>query len=158
MTDYKPDYPRMAFVYCCDGATDEKLANLFNVTEMTINNWKKEHPDFKEKVQDGKDIYDTGIVEDSLLESCKGKEWIEVVTIKKDGKVLYEKFTKKYLPPNPTTMLFWLKNRNRNRWKDYKAMEIGNLDGKPFNTKPAITDDMTEQQMAAVFEAVKNGE
>jgi len=45
-TKYKPEYDAQALKLCRLGATDEQLADFFNTTFQTINNWKKAHPSF----------------------------------------------------------------------------------------------------------------
>lgn len=39
---------------CLLGATDKELGDFFNVTEQTINNWKKDFPSFFESIKRGK--------------------------------------------------------------------------------------------------------
>ena len=47
------------------GFTDKDIAVCLGVTEQTINNWKKAHPDFFESLKDWKDHAD-GNVERSI--------------------------------------------------------------------------------------------
>jgi len=104
---YKKDYARMAEEVCREGGyTDEKLAALFGVIRKTIHNWKKNHEDFREAVQRGKDAFDTEKVEAALLKSALG-------------------FThkKQYYPPNVTAIIYWTTNRNRERWKHIKEIK-----------------------------------
>lgn len=45
-TSYRDDMPRQAEIVIALGATDENIADVFGVTERTINNWKRKHPEF----------------------------------------------------------------------------------------------------------------
>lgn len=55
---YKEEYADQAYNYCLLGATDKDLANFFDVTETTINNWKLDHHEFFESIKKGKEIAD----------------------------------------------------------------------------------------------------
>ena len=43
---YQPSFNARAEKLCRLGATDKDLADFFEVSEMTINNWKLKHPAF----------------------------------------------------------------------------------------------------------------
>ena len=46
---YDPDtMDEQVFKLCLLGATDEEMADFFNVALSTLNLWKKEHPEFSE--------------------------------------------------------------------------------------------------------------
>lgn len=53
-TYFKEEYVELAYKYCLLGATDKDLAQFFEVTETTINNWKNDHPEFFESIKKGK--------------------------------------------------------------------------------------------------------
>ena len=54
-TKYRKNYARMAYELCAEtGLTDKKLAEVFDVCEKTINNWKHGHEEFLQSVQRGK--------------------------------------------------------------------------------------------------------
>jgi hypothetical protein len=44
-TLYKPEYCELAHNYCLLGATNEVLANFFDVAPRTVDNWIATHPD-----------------------------------------------------------------------------------------------------------------
>ena len=60
-TKYKKEFAEQAYKYCLLGADDKKLAFLFEVSEATINNWKKAHKEFFESIKKGKEIADAEI-------------------------------------------------------------------------------------------------
>ena len=43
---YKEEYNQLAENYALLGATDKEMADLFSVTERTLNQWKKDYPEF----------------------------------------------------------------------------------------------------------------
>lgn len=138
-TSYKEDYVKLAYNYCIMGADDKKLAEFFEVTVTTVNNWKNQYPEFLESIKKGKDIYDTGTVEKSLLDRANGYTHEEVKLFqfydKESGEVKIKEHTiAKHYPPDPTSMIFWLKNRNPARWRD-KMELVGKFDVNNFDVK-----------------------
>ena len=83
------------------GFTDKEMAAVLGVTEVTLNNWKKNKPDFFKSLRDWKASADAN-VEKSLYERALGWE-------DKEGK---------QYPPDTTSMIFWLKNRQPDKWRD----------------------------------------
>lgn len=116
-TKYKPEYDRIAAQFAKLGATDEQLAELFEVNEDTIYEWKKVHPSFSDSINKSKEFPDSEI-EASLFKRAKGyTRWVEKTT--KKGVVKCEE----ELPPDPTSMIFWLKNRKPKQWRDVQQQE-----------------------------------
>jgi hypothetical protein len=95
-SDYRAVYARQATKLTEMGATDAELADFFGVAVSTIYLWKLKHPKFSEAIRLGKEPADVR-VERSLYQSAI------------DG--------------NPTSMIFWLKNRRSDRWRDWKEHE-----------------------------------
>jgi hypothetical protein len=114
---YKPEYDEQAFNLCLLGATDKELANAFHVEEQTINNWKIDHPSFFESLKAGKEDADLNVIK-SLYKRAQGYTYTE--TVKETG--VPTKVTSKEMPPDPTSMIFWLKNRQRKKWTDTKEV------------------------------------
>lgn len=116
---YDPKFVQQAFTAVSRmGATDPDLAELFQVDERTINRWKNDHADFCHALKDGKDLWDTGQVANALRKRALGCTR-QVERISKDGPVMCTE----ELPPDPTSMIFWLKNRDPNRWRDKQEVE-----------------------------------
>lgn len=93
------------------GATDADLADFFDVTEKTINNWKKKHPEFLQSLKEAKGEFDTQ-VENSLAIKAKGGYETTETRIKTDcdDKVISTVTVQKTLAPDPVSAIFWLKN------------------------------------------------
>ncbi len=137
---FKEEYTHQAEVACKEGGfTTPKLAKLFKVATSTVNKWMKDFPEFKAAVQRGKDHFDTVKVEKSLLKRALGYKYTEVtsepVTAVVDGKivtsngVLVTKKVKKEIAPDTTAQIFFLKNRNPERWRDARNIDVsGGLD------------------------------
>jgi len=128
---YKQEYDEQVYKLCLLGATDKEIGDFFNVTETTINNWKIEFPSFFESIKSGK-VEADAIVSESLFKSAKGHALKEITyertdadidTDSEDGtdtmfEVWKKKVVVKEVAPNPTSAIFWLKNRQPKLWRD----------------------------------------
>lgn len=142
---FKEEYVDLALKFCLLGATDKDLASFFSVSEQTINNWKKIYPEFLESLKKGKNIADANVAS-SLYRSAIGYSHKDTKLFLNDGKVIKEEFMKHY-PPDTTAAIFWLKNRQPEKWRDKKEIEN--------NVK---LNDELESMSDAELEAVVRGE
>jgi hypothetical protein len=145
-SEYKPEYCKMAEVFCRKGATDKELGELFGVSDTTINNWKNQHPEFLASLKNGKDIADNEVekalykralgyktTEKTVYKTKKRKNEPEHVEYDDDGELVEplketppideleisrvdEK--EKDVAPDTTAGIFWLKNRRPDQWRD----------------------------------------
>lgn len=113
-----------------NGLTDEQLANNMGINVATLYTWKKKYDEINEALKRGKEVVDIE-VENSLLKAAKGyfvdeeKTYISEV----NGVVTKRKeITKKYIAPNTTAQIFWLKNRKPIEWRDKVFSENYNVD------------------------------
>ncbi len=128
-SEYDPKKtPKQTKKACLMGATDNDLADFFGVSEKTINNWKKEHPEFLQSIKDGKEIADSKVAK-SLYERANGYSHPEVHISNYQGKITQTDLTKHY-PPETTAAIFWLKNRQPAKWRDRR--EVTGADGNPI--------------------------
>ena len=102
---------------CINGATDAELAHEFDVSVQTLYNWRAKYPQFLEALKIPKAIADER-VERSLFERATGytRESVKIFC-GKDGQVTEAPFLE-HVPPDPTAMIFWLKNRKPAEWRD----------------------------------------
>lgn len=100
-----------------DGLTDEQIAKNMGVASSTYYKWQLDHAEIAEALKKGKAPVDID-VEDALLKRAKGYDYEEVITeVYGDGKKHVKKI-KKHMPPDVGAIVFWLKNRKRNLWRD----------------------------------------
>jgi hypothetical protein len=95
-TLYKEEYNEQVVKLCLLGSTDEEIADFFNVCVATIYNWKLIHPEFLEAIKKGKQKADSDV-----------------------AKSLYQKA----LEGDSTAMIFWLKNRKPDKWRDKQEIK-----------------------------------
>ena len=115
-TKFKPEYVRLVYHYCLLGATDAQLAQLFEVDQQTVDNWKHRYPEFRDALRAGKLKADAEVAE-SLFRLAKGYSHPDVHVTNYQGEVTVTPIVKHY-PPNTTACIFWLKNRAKDYWRD----------------------------------------
>jgi hypothetical protein len=130
--DYNDQFPEQARKLCLLGATDKDLADFFEVTETTINNWKIAHPEFFESIKRGKRIADSEVAE-KLYKRATGYSHPEVDIKVIDSQIVQTPLTKHY-PPDTAAAIFWLKNRSKKNWRD--KIETGFTDGEGNDVSP----------------------
>ncbi len=121
----------MAYKFCLLGASDEKLAALFEVSVATISNWKNDHPEFLEALKRGKEVADAEVAH-SLYQRALGythpEDDIRVV----NGEIVITPTVKHY-PPDTGAATLWLKNRQASTWRDKVENVVTGADGGPIN-------------------------
>lgn len=127
-TKYEEDkYPKQAYKLCLLGATDEELANFFEVCIDTITEWKNVHPEFSASIKKGKDQADSEVAH-KLYKRATGYEHPDVDIKVVEGQIVITDLTKHYAP-DTAAAIFWLKNRQSKKWRDKQDF---NVDGNVF--------------------------
>src|SRR5882762_2982318 len=150
-TKYRGHFVAIAKMLSRKGATDFEIATALGVTRQTFYLWMQTHPKFFDAVKLGKAPPDKR-TERSLFERANGysfpseemflvDEVIETpaptaadpkaVVITRTKKVLRVP-TVKHVPPSDTAIIFWLKNRRKDKWRDYKAVELSTDPKRPL--------------------------
>lgn len=116
-----------------DGLVEKQIAHNLGVAVSTLNLYKKDHPEFSEALARGKEVVDLE-VENAMLKRAKGYQYTEVTTeerLTRDGEIItLTKRVVRDVPPDPTSMMFWLANRRRDRWAYKPQPEAGTDEGE----------------------------
>jgi transposase-like protein len=80
-----------------DGLTDEQIAHNMGINPDTLYSWKKKFPEISEALKKTKEVVDRE-VENALY--------------------------KKALSGDTTALIFWLKNRRPNDWRDRRETQL----------------------------------
>jgi len=114
---YQPEYAEQAAELCRLGATDEELAEHFEVCVRTIYRWRNAHEEFARAVITGKEHADTR-VERSLYSRAVGCSVDRVKIFKHAGDTdpIYAPY-KLQLAPDPNAALQWLRVRQPKKWR-----------------------------------------
>ena len=115
-SDCKPDICDLARKFCMLGATDDELAELLAVEPATIAGWIAGFPDFAAALRQGRAIADATAAERLFQRAIGFSHEVEKV-VQSGGKPVTVKYIERY-PPDTTALVFWLKNRQRARWRD----------------------------------------
>lgn len=148
-TDFKPEYVEQAMKLCELGATDEEIGAFFNVSTRTIYRWKNEIPEFCQAIKTGKHAADER-VERSLYQKATGYYVIEQESHKLKVDQYKEEVeivdVEKYVQPDTTAGIFWLKNRRAEQWRDKKEVEINvNHEDRLKRIREALNGGRPEQ-------------
>jgi len=131
------------------GFIDEEIAGIIGVCIRTFTTWKKD-AEFIAILKRGKAVQDAKVVQ-SLLKQALGYQVCEKTyeAIKygagqaQQGKVSKHQLVKtviKNIQPSVTAAIFWLKNRQPDRWRDRPIDTSG--DQIPDSERDAITSAM----------------
>jgi len=112
------------------GLTEIQIAKALGISKATVTNYKKQYPEFLASLKKGKSVADER-VELSLFQRAVGYSHPDVHVSNYQGEVTITPIIKHY-PPDPTSAIFWLKNRRPDKWRDIKATEITGKDGQPI--------------------------
>lgn len=146
-TEYKPEYAGQVEKLCLLGATDIEIADFFGVHVATIYRWSFKYPEFCEAKKTGKETLDER-VERSLFQRAVGYTFESEKIFQHQGEVVRAK-TREHVPPSDTAMIFWLKNRRPDRWRDVHKHEVGGA-----GAFDGMSDDDLENFIRAEAEAL----
>jgi hypothetical protein len=123
-TLYKPAFVKQAIKLSEYGATDQEMADFFEVDVRTLYRWKHDHDDFCQALKTGKETADER-VERSLYQKAIGYEQDEVKIFMPAGadEPVYAPFRAK-IAPDTTAAIFWLKNRRSQEWRDKNETQL----------------------------------
>lgn len=144
-TKYNSIYNEQVYKLCLLGAIDSEISDFFNIAESTLNLWKTTYPEFMESIKKGKILADATVSE-SLYKSANGYEH-EDTDIRVVLNEVVETPIMKYYPPNPTSIIFFLKNRQPAKWRDKTEHILAGDKANPLQNKHEhrfIIEDMRD--------------
>ena len=146
-SEYRIEFSDQALKLCLLGATDKELAEFFSVSEQTLNKWKKDYPEFLESLKKGKNIADANVASRlynrAIGYSCKATKFATT-----EGRITDSKEYIEHYPPDTTAAIFWLKNRQPEKWRDRKEIDAN------VNLSDEL-ESMTDEQLAAIVRGEK---
>ncbi|MDR3348813.1 MAG: DNA-packaging protein [Acidaminococcales bacterium] len=95
-----------------DGLADKDIAGNMGISRSTLSEWKKHCSDISDALKQGKDVADRQI-ENALYQKAAGGD--------------------------TAAMIFWLKNRKPDKWRDRAQHEITGKDGGPVSLETETT-------------------
>lgn len=120
------------------GLSDEDIAKSIGIGKATLYRWKASNESIRDALRDGKLVADL-TVESALFKKATGFTVTDTKTIsfldKETGELVEGKteVTTKHVLPDTLAIMFWLKNRRPDLWKD-KIVEQGDTTETQLNT------------------------
>ena len=114
----EPDNILRMQAWARDGLSDEQLAHNMGITPSTLYEWKKKYPEISESLKKGKEVADIE-VENALHELA--------------------------VSGNVTAIIFWLKNRLPEKWRDKRDVDLG---GEVKTSSPY--DELSVEELRAL--------
>ncbi len=118
LKDRHPEILNQVYDLARRGMTDVQIAETIGVTDRTLDYWKVKDLVFASVLKKNKDLADDVVVK-SLYKRATGYDYVERTSSDK-GIIEMEK----HAPPDPTSMIFWLKNRQPTNWKDKVELQV----------------------------------
>lgn len=130
----EPDNLLLLEAWARDGLTDEQIAKNMGISYSTLRVWRDKYSALSAALKKGKEIVDI-IAENALYEKALGftkiiKKPIKVKEVLyNEGRRISEKEHIEYadeevfVPPDTTALIFWLKNRKPDVWRDKPTTE-----------------------------------
>lgn len=134
-----------------DGLIDEQIASNMGINVRTLYEWKKKYSPIEHALKRGKEVVDIE-VENTLLKKALGGYVVEEQTIEEmdpNGFMRTKKVkNKRYLPPDTTAIIFWLKNRKPYEWRDrrHEVIEATVTNKNPY-------DELTADELRKLIES-----
>lgn len=133
---YNDEYAEQARKLCLLGATDREIGDFFGVSEVTVNAWKKQFPQFLKSMQAGKSAADANVA-NSLYHRALGysHDAVKILTVSQganQGSVVEEVPYTEHYPPDTAAASLWLRNRQPAKWRDKQEIEHTGKDGAPL--------------------------
>jgi len=113
---WKDNHPKRAYQLCLLGLTNADLAIAFGVSLGTIEMWIRKHPRFTKAIRLGRQEADSKVAA-ALYKKATGYTYEEDIVNVSHGQVMVNT-VKKFAHPETTAAIFWLKNRQADRWAD----------------------------------------
>lgn len=134
---YEEEYNEQVKKLCMLGAIDTEIADFFGVAPSTYYEWQEKHPKFRESIKEGKLVADMKVSE-ALFKRATGYELKAFKFATADGKITDKVEYMQAYAPDPTAAIFWLKNRQRDKWSDKQEIDHSG------NVGITIVDDIPE--------------
>ena len=112
-----------------NGLINPQIAERMGIATSTLSKWMNDYPEFSDALKRGREEPDDR-VEASLLKRATGYRYQEVTKeVKGKGEDIepelsVTKVVTKEVAPDPTSMIFWLKNRRPDRWRDKQDVNL----------------------------------
>ncbi len=123
-TLYRPELAELCRRLALLGATDQAMADVLGIDQVTLNRWKTRHKEFRGAIEQGKIQADAEIAQ-SLFNRARGyrHEATKIFMPAGSEAPVYAPYVKHY-PPDTNAALAWLSRRQPEKWKDRQEVNV----------------------------------
>jgi hypothetical protein len=114
-------HDRQVLKLCLLSATNEEIADFFGVRVKTLYEWMKKYPSFGEALKKGKEDADSNVAS-RLYNRAIGYDFKAIKFFKHNEDILKQEYIE-HVPPDVTACIFWLKNRQPDKWRDRREVQ-----------------------------------
>jgi transposase-like protein len=131
-TLYNDDMPRRAYKLALLGLTDREIAEQLEINVDTLYRWKREHPEFSDRLNAGKIEADANVAR-SLYQRAVGYSHPEEKIFCHNGEIIRAETIRQY-PPDTRAAAHWLGARRGAQWVPATRQEITGPGGGPIQS------------------------
>lgn len=140
---------KRAYEFALLGYIDAEIAAEMGISPSTLYNWKRKYPQFAAAIASGGKRANCRVV-NALLARAEGGYVTETKAFKLIDKHGNERIeiveVPRYIPPDTQAIIFWLTNRERERWKIYKPADHPD----PIASRPPVYVSESPELLAEV--------
>lgn len=129
-----------------EGKTLKQVAKIIGVSERTLNRWMGKHTELSRAVREARQVADE-LVEAALFSRALGYSHPETKVFIHEGCPVTERITKHY-PPDTTAAMFWLRNRQPERWREKNESDVNVNNTVQVNS---LTDEELQARISAML-------
>jgi len=119
-----PHLARKIFLLAGYGLTTKQLCDVFDISNQAIETLKRD-AEFKETLKREKEKADLAVISSLYKRACGLTIKEHKVGIERGGHT--DLVTEKDIPPDTVACIFWLKNRQRDTWRDRHKEDDGDM-------------------------------
>ena len=153
---FSPDIIGKVEALCEAGATDDEIADFLDISTRTLLRWKHAYPDFCRALTTGKQYSDER-TQRSLYHKANGfyvtEQQAFKVKLPEGGEELKVIEVQKFIPPDTTAQIFWLKNRRKEVWRDRHEVDASLSVSTQSNFDVRLLSDEQREMLRQLLEA-----
>jgi hypothetical protein len=121
---YRPELAECGYQLSLLGLTDQELADVLGISCETLYAWKLSYPEFRESIRRGKIEADARVAEALYQRGCGYSHPAVKIFMPAGAEApVYVPYVKHY-PPDTKAALFWLRNRQPEKWRDRRGVNV----------------------------------
>ena len=151
-TIYRAENAEIARNACMLGATNDALAERFEVSPRTVDSWIATIPEFSDAVRQGREVADEAVVS-ALFARATGTEQKMTRVFCHRGQPVTANYTVQ-LPPDVRACIFWLRNRRPQQWRENRLFVEEREEDDPWQVLSASSE---QARLDAIAEDLRPG-